>query len=68
MLIFTAQWIGYPILKCHIISAGNHQPSENLRPILQNPACPAKGFQKADKSRRARSWGESATGKSGTSI
>ena len=51
-----------PILKCHIISARNHQPSENLRPILQNPAGPAKGFQKADKSGRTRSWRESAAG------
>ena len=48
--------------RCHIISAGNHEPAENLRPILQNSTGAAQGFQKTHKSGGARSWRESASG------
>ena len=47
---------------CHIISAGNHEPAENLRPILQNPPGATQGFQKTHKSGGARSRRESASG------
>jgi hypothetical protein len=52
-----------PGLTVSPVSAGNHQPAENIRPLLQNTDSGADSLQEADKSSRARSRRESNPGK-----